>query len=394
MGTETAYEEIRKVVEETRYFFKVKKYAIKRIAKMAFAHSSQSISSERYLLDTIKRSRYDQKLNCYRSNSFDDIPEYYLIKHCIKYSSRPREEHAKGQDEVILVDSSRICDAILRLLRENDSSHSRLDDSFYLKTVYESLGKAATYAMLPGCLNEFRKCLKIEKIAPSYSHARAIGAVKGFAYLHIAKPETVEHALRKELAGRVAEIDQLLKLIEDGIRCKVATQAIYAMDVKKIFYRQDFLKALKEALGNAERMMSTGKAHRATSYLAEVLKRVHKICKKSVPEERELAADFSLVELLWSFLSHPFGNISIDYLHTLKQMYWLVFREKVPRTHRESHKSLCPEVLDEEWMQVVSEDFDFAVDLEKEERWNVEANPKEKNEEADSPKDLMAEVLM
>ena len=86
MGTESAYEEIRKVIEDSKYFFKVKKYAIKRLSKMSITHTTQSISAERYLLDSIKKSRYDQKLNCYKSNIFDDIPEYYFIKHCIKYA--------------------------------------------------------------------------------------------------------------------------------------------------------------------------------------------------------------------------------------------------------------------------------------------------------------------
>ena len=362
---------------------------------MAVTYTTQSISAERYLLDTIRKLRYDAKLNCYRSNSFDDIPEYYLTKHSIKYSSRPREDHTgKAQDEVILVDSSKICDAILKLLRENDSSHSKLDDGFYLKTVYESLGKAATYTQLAACLNEFKKCLKLEKIFPSHSHVRAIGAVKGIGYLYISKPEAVEYALKKEFQVRVKEINQLLKLMEDGIQNKIAIQAIYAMDVKKIFYKQSFLNGLQEVLKNAEGLMNSGKACKATFYLMEILRRLHKICKKNIKLNKNTIVDSSIIESLWTLISHPFGGLSIDYLYTLKQIYWLLFKEKVPKMVRESYKSLCPEVFDEDWMQVVTEDFDFAVDLEKEERWNDEVKFKDKNEGAESPKDFAMEELI
>ena len=390
MGTESAYEEIRKVIEDSKYFFKVKKYAIKRLSKMLITHTTQSISAERYLLDSIKKSRYDQKLNCYKSNIFDDIPEYYLIKHCIKYASRPREDNGgKSQDEVILVDSSKICDAILKLLRENDSSRSKLDDGFYLKNVYESLGKAATYAQLGTCLNEFKKCLKLEKIIPSYNHSRTAGAVKGINYLHMSKSTAVENELQKEFSVRIKEINQLIKLMEEGIKNKIIIQTLYSRKIKRIFYKRDFIGSIKEAINNVNNLISLNKVGSANLYLIEIVRRVHKICKKDIGRNKLFFKDPSVVELLWSLLSNPIGNLSIDYLYSIKQIYWLLFKEKVPTTHRDEYKSLCREILDEEWMKVITEDFDYAVDLENEKKYASSTSIKIKIGGNESPIEFM-----
>lgn len=280
--------------------------------------------SERYLLDIIKKTRFDARLNCFKANNFDDIPEYFLVKYAIKYSCKPREQGANTNEEVILLDSSKICDSLLKILKENDNSHSKLDDSFYLKTIYESVGKAATFKQLSLCLQELRRCLKLEKIVPSFNNARAVGAIKGFGYLHISKAIEFGSTVPKELENRLKEIDNLIEQFEINVQTKAVIQSIYNMNVKNIFYSHssNISEALEVCLAKASSLLTHGLINHALVYLSEISMRLYKVKKKKNKMNEGIDITERCLDNLWSFISHPIGNLSITFLQELKQIYW------------------------------------------------------------------------
>jgi len=344
---------------------------------MSITHTTQSISAERYLLETIKKFRYDPRLLCFKSNNFDDIPEYYLVKHCIKYASRPRTDTKKlennsKEQEVILVDSSKICDALLKLMKENDNSHTKLDDSFYLKTVYESLGKSATYSQLGQCIDEFEKCLKIEKINPSFSHARVIGAIKGFGYLNLNRTHVFVHGLQHEFSMRVKDINQLYKTFENGIQNKSVIQIIYNMEIKKLFISsENFNKAMLQAILKIHYLLTSQNSYKnAQIYLDQLFERVLKLHKKSIKKAiNPLEIDIVTSEKIWDLIRLPISTISVEFLYTLKQIWWLLFKDQKPKIYDDKIKDFCNadenKTYDPEFAKVNQPDVEFGIKMQK-----------------------------
>ena len=88
------YDILSSVVKNDKYFFKVRKHALKalqRIDMRVMSASARYHSREESLLKFYDQRNYYERIGYYKSNDFRNTLEYYVDKYLVQVLSRSKE---------------------------------------------------------------------------------------------------------------------------------------------------------------------------------------------------------------------------------------------------------------------------------------------------------------
>lgn len=89
---EFVYEILKSVVKNEKYFFKVRKHALRSLQAINVSEFGQFLSHEKsFLVQYFNQRNFNDKIGFYRSNDFKNILEYYINTYLIQAVAKSKE---------------------------------------------------------------------------------------------------------------------------------------------------------------------------------------------------------------------------------------------------------------------------------------------------------------
>ena len=215
------YDTLQSVAKCEKYFFKVRKAALKSLSQISVREFRANLSKEKqFLLKYFKERTYDETIGFYRSNDFKNVLEYYVNKYLLDALAESKEcklapiqedligpivnrilstklkipegtavlpdpslvreekkdleimtatkEQGYSNQELMVefanITTQEVSKVILKLLQENDNTENAFDDAFWVKRLLVSLGKLDDFKAMPLIAQQAEKYLTLDLV--------------------------------------------------------------------------------------------------------------------------------------------------------------------------------------------------------------------------------------
>jgi len=97
---EFVYEILKSIVKNEKYFFKVRKHALRALQEINVRGFGEFLSHEKsFLINYFNHRNFNEKIGFYRSNDFRNVLEYYVNTYLIRALAKSKERKLAIKDD-------------------------------------------------------------------------------------------------------------------------------------------------------------------------------------------------------------------------------------------------------------------------------------------------------
>uniref|UniRef100_A0A7S3UED4 Transcription initiation factor TFIID subunit 2 n=1 Tax=Picocystis salinarum TaxID=88271 RepID=A0A7S3UED4_9CHLO len=172
----SAINALRSVLHDKQVFYRVRMEA-------ASSLTSLGVQGLQFLTEFYKGFNFDNITNKPKANDFEDLSNYFASVAAISAIGNVHTSNRTSPVEAISF--------LLQLLESNDNSINRFDDSFFVASIIEALGKsrAPNSSTLFQILEEIDGLMVLDTVSPSYQNVVSSACLTALTTLALALPK-------------------------------------------------------------------------------------------------------------------------------------------------------------------------------------------------------------